>query len=384
MNAVIIGGAGFIGTRTAHHLAAKGHKVTILDILDPQIHGPDIASSEMFQSVSGKIPISVGDARDSTAVHQALEGAEVVYHFAAGTGTGQSMYQVRKYADINVLGAAVLAEELARRPGNIRRVVVSSSRAVYGEGAYLCSEHGRIYPQTRDSHDLEAGRFSPLCPHCNRVLVEAASLETDPSQPSSIYGITKLAQEQIILNVCSALKIPAVAFRYQNVFGPGQSLKNPYTGILSIFSQLLLQNKPINVFEDGLATRDFVYIDDVVEYNVRAGESDLPGTYVCNVGTGMRQTLLDVVGALAHAYKVQPDFRVSGQFRLGDIRHAAADTTELVHRFGSNRFVTFGEGIDAFAAWVQRQEIEGESHSRYTKSLGEMAALGLLRGGLKK
>lgn len=384
MNAVIIGGAGFIGTRTALRLTAKGHNVSILDTLDPQIHGANIASSEMFRSIAGKVPVVIGDARDPAAVHQALEGAEVVCHFAAGTGTGQSMYQVRKYTDINVLGAAVLAEELARRSGQIRRVVVSSSRAVYGEGAYLCSEHGRIFPQTRDSRALEAGRFSPPCPHCGRALAETASLETDPSLPISIYGITKLAQEQIILNVCAALSISAVALRYQNVFGPGQSLKNPYTGILSIFSQLLLQSKQINVFEDGRPTRDFVYIDDVVEFNCRAVEADLTGTHICNLGTGTRQTLLDVVGALADAYMAKPDFRISGQFRLGDIRHAAADTTELVRRFGPHHFVTFREGIAAFAAWVQGQELEEASNARYAKSLEEMAALGLLRGSPRK
>lgn len=383
MKCVIIGGAGFIGTRTALKLAGRGHDVKILDVLDSQIHGTDLAASEMLQSIAGQIPVSAGDVRDSTAVQAALEDAEVIYYFAAGTGTGQSMYQVRKYVDVNVLGAAVLGEELARRREQVRRVIVSSSRAVYGEGAYTCEEHGRVYPASRDPKALEQGRFAPLCSQCGSSLAEAASIESDPVQPVSIYGITKLAQEQVILNLCEALSIPTVALRYQNVYGPGQSLKNPYTGILSIFSQLMLQGQPINVFEDGLPTRDFVYVDDIVEYNCRAGEVELAGVHVCNVGTGERQSLIQVVEALAAAYGCEPVFSVSGQFRVGDIRHAAADTARLFQALGSHRFTTFAEGIAQFAGWVRKQDVERDMQGGYVRSLDEMAATGLLRGGVK-
>jgi len=381
MNCVLIGGAGFIGARTALQLQSRGHTASILDALDPQIHGSDVASSELFRQVAGRVAISVGDVRDPVAVKRALDGAEVVYYLAAGTGTGQSMYQVRKYTEVNVLGAAVLGEELVQRRSQIRRVVVSSSRAVYGEGAYVCPEHGRVFPRTRGLAELDRGVFNPVCPQCRSALVEAASLESDPCQPSSIYGITKLAQEQIILNLCEALDIPAVCLRYQNVYGPGQSLKNPYTGILSIFSQLLLQDQPINVFEDGRPTRDFVYVDDVVEFNCRSAECCLPGSHVCNVGTGRRQSLLDVVSALAVAYGCKPDFRVSGQFRVGDIRHAAADTGLLLRTLGAHEFVAFPEGIRRFSVWVKDQAVERGLNSRYMKSLEEMTTTGLLRGG---
>jgi dTDP-L-rhamnose 4-epimerase len=291
------------------------------------------------------------------------------------------MYQIRRYTETNVLGAAVLAEEIARRRSQIHRVVISSSRAVYGEGCYLCSEHGRVFPRSRNPVDLEAGKFNPHCPICGGSLTETFSKETDNVQPGSIYGITKLAQEQIILNVCEGLGVPAMALRYQNVYGPGQSLKNAYTGILSIFSQLLLQDRPINVFEDGLATRDFVFIDDVTEFNCRAAESLQPGCHVLNVGTGARQTLLDVVLALSAAFQRTPTYSVSGQFRIGDIRHAAADTTRLFETLGKHTFVSFQKGINRFAAWVSTQDIEADANSRYIKSLDEMAGLGILRGG---
>jgi dTDP-L-rhamnose 4-epimerase len=380
---LILGGAGFIGSRTAHRLLEQGCTVRILDSFDPQIHGESLAGSATLKSVWDHAEVQAGDVRDAAAVERALKGIDTVLYFAAGTGTGQSMYQIRQYSDINVTGAAVLAEQLIRLKGQIGRVVISSSRAVYGEGAYRCAEHGRVYPQNRAVAALEAGSFNPVCPRCAGPLVELASEESDPVQPTSIYGITKYAQEQVVLNLCGALGISAVALRYQNVFGPGQSLKNPYTGILSIFSQLLLQNRPINVFEDGLATRDFVFIDDVAEFNVRAVREAVTGCEILNVGTGCRQTLLDVVNALAGAYGRTPEFAVSGQFRVGDIRHAAASQTRLRQVLGEHRFVEFKEGISKFAHWVLAEGTDGALGSSYVRSLSEMTQSGLLKGGKK-
>jgi dTDP-L-rhamnose 4-epimerase len=378
---LILGGAGFIGSRTAHRLLEQGCTVRILDSFDPQIHGDNLANSATLKSVWEHAEIRVGDVRDPSALERALKGIDTVLYFAAGTGTGQSMYQIRQYSDINVTGAAVLAEQLIRLKGEIGRVVISSSRAVYGEGAYRCAEHGRVYPLNRIVTALEAGKFNPVCPRCGCNLSEQPSEESDPIQPSSIYGITKYAQEQVVLNLCGALGIAAVALRYQNVYGPGQSLKNPYTGILSIFSQLLLQNRPINVFEDGLATRDFVYIDDVAEFNLRAVMGTVSGCEILNVGTGCRQTLLDVVNALAKAYARTPDFAISGQFRVGDIRHAAASLTRLHQVLGEHHFVNFQDGISKFAKWVLEEGADGALSHSYDRSLSEMAKAGLLKGG---
>lgn len=380
---LILGGAGFIGSRTAHRLLESGCTVRILDSFDPQIHGESLAGSATLKSVWEHAEVQAGDVRDSSALERALKGIDTVLYFAAGTGTGQSMYQIRQYSDINVTGAAVLAEHLIRLKGQVGRVVISSSRAVYGEGAYRCAEHGRLYLQNRSVAALEAGRFNPVCPRCAAPLVEEASEESDPVQPTSIYGITKYAQEQIVLNLCGALGIAAIALRYQNVYGPGQSLKNPYTGILSIFSQLLLQNRPINVFEDGLATRDFVFIDDVAEFNLRAVREPVVGCEILNVGTGCRQTLLDVVNGLAAAYGRIPEFAVSGQFRVGDIRHAAASQTRLRHVLGEHRFVGFQDGIARFAHWVQAEGTDGALGHSYVRSLSEMSQSGLLKGGKK-
>ncbi|MEI6357772.1 MAG: NAD-dependent epimerase/dehydratase family protein, partial [Verrucomicrobiota bacterium] len=284
------------------------------------------------------------------------------------------------YCDVNVHGAGVFADVLLKHRSRVSRVIVSSSRAVYGEGAYRCAQHGAVFPKTRSVDAMQQGRFEPVCPVCGLVVEAAASSEGDPVQPTSIYGITKYAQEQVVLNLCAAMGITAVALRYQNVFGPGQSLRNPYTGILSIFSQLLLEKRQINVFEDGLATRDFVYIDDVVEFNLRAGLHAVAGGSVLNVGTGKRQTLLDVVAALADAYGREADFNVSGQFRIGDIRHAAADGTKLREVIGGHAFVGFAQGIKAFSGWVQAEETDRALAQGYLRSLTEMSASGLLKG----
>jgi dTDP-L-rhamnose 4-epimerase len=377
---LIIGGAGFIGSGTALRLLADGHQVRILDSFDPQIHGEDLKKSATLRTVWEGAEVQVGDARDPVAVDRALRGIDTVYYFAAGTGTGQSMYQVRQYTDVNVNAAAVLAEQLIQKKGDVRRVVVSSSRAVYGEGAYRCPEHGPVFPKTRSVDAMQKGQFEPVCTVCGLAVEAATSSEGDPVQPTSVYGITKYAQEQVVLNLCAAMGISAVALRYQNVYGPGQSLRNPYTGILSIFSQLLLEKRQINVFEDGLASRDFVFIDDVVECNLRAGLRSIAGGSVLNVGTGMRQTLLDVVAALAKAYGCEADFRVSGQFRIGDIRHAAADGTKLREVLGDHSFTDFEQGIAAFAKWVQGEEIDRALAQSYLRSLNEMSASGLLKG----
>jgi dTDP-L-rhamnose 4-epimerase len=226
---------------------------------------------------------------------------------------------------------------------------------------------------------MQHGQFEPTCCVCGLALSPILSSEDHPVQPTSVYGLTKYAQEQLILNICSAVGIPSVALRYQNVYGPGQSLSNPYTGILSIFSQLILEGSEINVFEDGLATRDFVYIDDVVECNLMAGFAPIQHGSILNVGTSKRQTLIQVVTALSAALKLNPKYKISGQFRVGDIRHAGADCEKLCKILGFHPFVSFSDGIERFAAWVRNQKIGRSVTKNYTRSLSEMSGLGMLK-----
>src|SRR5690606_20496548 len=255
---LITGGAGFIGSNLAFQLVNKGYQVRVMDNLSEQIHG---AHSELLESIIDKVEFIRGDVRKEEDWQQALEGQEILVHLAAETGTGQSMYEVQKYVDVNINGTAIFLDYLVNQKHKIEKVVVASSRAIYGEGKYECREHGVMYPKERKEADLLKGEFEPKCPICNKELILKATDEDSKIHPSSLYGITKQNQEQMVLNICGSIGIPAVAFRYQNVYGPGQSLKNPYTGILSIFSTQMKNGNDLNIFEDGEESRDFVFID---------------------------------------------------------------------------------------------------------------------------
>ncbi len=378
MTILIIGGGGFIGSATAATFAERGHEVTVADIFDPQIHGADYATTPGFQRLESVAKVCVADVRDREAMDRHMADAEAVYFFAAGTGTGQSMYQIHRYCDVNVMGAAMFAELLPLYRDRIRKVVVSSSRAVYGEGAYLCPEHGRVFPSARTADAMRAGIWEPRCPVCAAAVGPLDSLESDGPFPTSIYGTTKLAQEQILLQTCASLGIPLVAFRYQNVYGPGQALRNPYTGILAIFTQLLIRGDEVNVFEDGLATRDFVHVSDIIRCNVRALEIEAAQPLVLNVGSGVRTTLLEVVQSLAAALGVEARFRVTGDFRAGDIRHACADLAALNGQLGPQDFIPLTDGVRELVQWVREQSRDGLAGDAYRQSLDEMRRAGLL------
>lgn len=308
-------------------------------------------------------------------LRRALDGATAVVHLAAETGTGQSMYEIDRYVDVNVGGTAKLLDPRANTAHTVRRVVVASSRSVYGEGSYRTEDGRIVYPPHRSEADLAAGDFDVH-------LDGEGALETVPTaedallHPSSVYGITKHMQESLVMTVAPTIDLEAVTLRYQNVYSPGQSLSNPYTRILSIFSALIRQGKEINVFEDGLESRDFVYIDDVVESTYLATTSRRAAGGVFNVGAGASITVLDVIEALFDAYGTRVPTRISGNYRLGDIRHNVADMTRLREVLGFTPSVSFAEGVRAFAAWVLTEPAQSDA---YQRSLDEMAARNLLK-----
>ncbi len=376
---LLIGGAGFIGSRTALRLLAAGHEPVVLDSFEPQIHGSEPAASPTCRELFGAVEIRHGDTRDLKALQAALSGVEVVYYFPAGTGTGQSMYQVEKYCDINVRGAGVFAEAMMGFRECLQRVIISSSRAVYGEGAATCPEHARVFPKPRSVEAMASGNFETSCPQCGGPIQPEPSLEDDPFLPLSIYGITKLAQERVIATSAAGAGIACLALRYQNVYGPGQSLKNPYTGILGIFTQLAMEGRDIDLFEDAGPTRDFIHIDDVVEYNFRALGCTVPDTLELNVGSGVRSTLRDLAEAVAAGLAKENRSHVSGKFRLGDIRHALADLGKLHAQLGPHRGLSLRDGVKTFTDWVQLQGSGDAGCERFLRSLEEMQAAGLLR-----
>lgn len=373
---LITGGAGFIGSRLARRLVAAGQTVTVLDALIPQVHGADPAeSSPLLRSLDGIADVIRGTVTDSDDLRKALTGATVVVHLAAETGTGQSMYEIDRYVEANVGGTAKLLDLLANEPHTVKRIVVASSRSIYGEGAYATKDGRVVYPPHRADTTMSMGDF--------RVVdADGEELQLIPTDedaklhPSSVYGITKQMQESLIMTVGPTIGVEPVALRYQNVFGPGQSLKNPYTGILSIFSTLIRQGKEINIFEDGLESRDFVYIDDVVEATYLAVTHPRAAEGVFNVGSGVATTVNDVVAALFDAFGTEVPTRVSGNYRLGDIRHNVADNSRLRDVLGFTPVTSFEEGVQRFVEWVLTEPVEGDT---YQRSLDEMASRNLLK-----
>jgi dTDP-L-rhamnose 4-epimerase len=375
-NILITGGAGFIGSNLALKLIEKGHKITVLDNLSKQIHGEKPQdTSPLYTSIKDKVTFIEGTVTSRSDWEKALQNQNVVVHFAAETGTGQSMYCIEKYTQVNIQGTAIMLDILANNENSVEKIVIASSRSIYGEGKYKHPKLGIVYPTHRKENDMLTGNFE-LTFSDQEELELLATDEDSKIHPSSVYGITKQNQEQMIMTVCPTIGIAPVGFRYQNVYGPGQSLSNPYTGILSIFSTQIRNNNPIQIFEDGKETRDFVFIDDVVEATILGIEKEEANGHVFNVGTGVATDVLEVANSLIKAYEIDVPVTITGRFRLGDIRHNFADLTKIKERLGFEPKVYFEEGINKFSKWVLSQEIQED---KLGVSLDEMKKKGLLK-----
>ena len=375
-NILITGGAGFIGSNLALKLIDRGYNITILDNLSKQIHGdnPEI-TSPLYKSIKDKVVFIEGTVTSKKDWKRALRNQNIIVHFAAETGTGQSMYCIEKYTEVNIQGTAIMLDILANNENSVEKIVIASSRSIYGEGKYKHPDLGIVYPSHRKETDMLAGNFE-LTYSDDKMLDLLATDEDSKIHPSSVYGITKQNQEQMIMTVCPTLGIAPVGFRYQNVYGPGQSLSNPYTGILSIFSTQIRNNNPIQIFEDGKETRDFVFIDDVVSATILGIEKEEANGHVFNVGTGVATDVLEVANSLLKAYKINVPVTITGKFRLGDIRHNYADLTKIKEYLGFEPTVFFKEGIEKFSTWVLKQEIQED---KLSISLEEMKKKGLLK-----
>ncbi len=311
-------------------------------------------------------------------LERALPNAQCIIHLAAETGTGQSMYEVARYGRTNLTGTTLLCDLLVRGAAKkLERLVVASSRAIYGEGAYRCPDHAVVYPLPRSVPEKVKGLFEPLCPDCGGECSSIPTPESAPFQPSSFYGLTKQVQEQTVLMFGQVLGIPSLALRYQNVFGPGQSLQNPYTGILAIFSNLARQGRTIRIFEDGQESRDFVYIDDVVTATSACVSLPLEGCHALNIGSGKRTSVLEVAEAVNTFHGGASEIAITGDFREGDIRHGLADLTKSEAIIQYRPQWSFCEGLQHFLEWAMGTDPE---ESGYERSMAEMKERGLLHG----
>ena len=365
MKTLITGGLGFIGCHLGAALVLQGHGVTLLDNLSAQIHG-DIPQP----AVPDGCAVVRLDVRDLAERSELLEGVDVVYHLAAETGTAQSMYQMRHYVAVNELGTAALLEAIAkcqRRPG---RVVLSSSRSVYGEGAYRNAGDAQtvLQPQPRTRAQLATGQWDHTDAQ-GRPLQAMATPESLLPAPGSVYAATKAAQEMLLSSASDALGLRSTVLRFQNVYGQGQSLRNPYTGIISIFYNRARQGLDIPVYEDGHESRDFVHVDDVVRALLRVIDTELPPGAVINVGAGVPTSVLELSRTLIDAAGFTVPVRVTGQYRVGDIRHCYADLGRLKGLLGLEPEVSLAAGLRRFCAWAATQPVHVDRLDAATEEL---------------
>jgi dTDP-L-rhamnose 4-epimerase len=335
-------------------LVAEGHRVRVLDSLDPQVHG---VNADWPAHANRKAEYVRGDVRDRAAVGAALDGIEMLYHQAAAVGVAQSMYEIEAYVSANSLGAGVVLQEVVSRKDQIKRMVVASSMSIYGEGAYVDADGKPAAPGLRPDAQLEKHEWE-LRDESGRALRPLGTPETKPVLPTSVYAVTKRDHEELFLAVGNAYRIPTVALRYFNVYGSRQALSNPYTGVAAIFSSRLLNRKPPLVTEDGLQSRDFVHVSDIVRANVLALRCEAAGGRVCNVGTGRPTTIRRIAELLAERLGLEIRPEVTGRFRAGDIRHCFADPTHARRTLGFEAKVRLEDGIDEVIAFVRSQTAE--------------------------
>lgn len=376
-NVLITGGAGFIGSEIVKQLHATGEwNITVLDSMTEQIHGKDWKNSYLLKQIEDKCTFVKGSVTDIDVLLPMIRESEYIIHLAAETGTGQSMYQINQYNETNVMGTSNILQAISSlgKNSNVKKIVLSSSRSVYGEGKYECDECGVVYPNSRTREKMLDGDFNMYCPNCGKKLKLAKTTEDSAIKPASLYAFTKYTQEMMLHTMCPALGVNYTIFRFQNVYGVGQSLKNPYTGILSIFSSLMLENKPINVFEDGLESRDFINVVDIARGVIDSLDNDKSNGETINLGSGVGTTVNQITEILKKAYKSESVINITGDFRLGDIAHNVADISKAEEILAFKVTVGLEEGLTQFCNWVQGEE---RDNSGYERSLSEMEKAGM-------
>ncbi len=376
MRILVTGGAGFIGSNLTYELLKNNHEVTILDNFLNKIHG---SNKNLHSDLKSKVRLIKGDVTDKKTLFDALRNQQAVIHLAAETGTGQSMYEISNYTKVNVLGTSLICDFIINEKNTLETVVVASSRSIYGEGKYKSNKHGIVYPKSRTYKNIFTS-FEVKCPISNEYNLKLMATDEDSKiQPSSFYGITKQVQEQMISLACNLKNINSFSLRYQNVYGPGQSLNNPYTGILSIFTRLALKNEEINIFEDGKESRDFVYIDDVVNATYKCLLSNKKGQFILNIGSGIPTSVLEVANKIVLHLNSDSKINVSGVFREGDIRHNYADLNNVKSVLNFNPKWSFHDGIKIFLDWVLSQNSIPKDNLDFKKSINELKLKGFLK-----
>ena len=344
--ALVTGGAGLIGSHLVDLLHGEGWRVRILDNLEPNTHREGKPAW-----VNGAAEFVEGDIRDRACVAAALDGVDVVFHQAA---YGGYMPDISKYVGVNSFGTAQLLEVIRDENLPVKKIVVASSQAVYSEGAGVCREHGLVFPPVRPVEQLRRGDFSVHCPHCDRAIAPAPTPECAPIGGETVYAITKVDQERLVLTWGRQTGVPTVALRYSCTYGPRQSIFNPYTGVIAIFCTRLLNGQPPVLYEDGEQTRDFSFVEDIARANLLAATTDKLDGLAANVGSGEATSIREIARLVSDALNVPIEAVAHGEFRPGEMRHLLSDTTRL-RAAGYAPQISLADGINRYIEWIGRQ-----------------------------
>ncbi len=366
---LITGGAGFVGSHLADGLLQAGHRVRVLDDLTPQVHkdGPPTY-------LSPDVELMVADVRDANRLRDALDGVDVIYHFAATVGVGQSMYEIARYMSVNTQGTAELLQAMLDAKMSPEKLIVASSMSIYGEGKYECADCARVAtPPVRPTSQLRAGRWDLTCGFCGGLLKPVPTSETKPSEINSVYALSKRDQEELCLIFGRTYDVPVTALRFFNIYGTRQALSNPYTGVAAIFASRLINGQAPLVFEDGDQMRDFVSVHDIVRANMLAMQCPESNGEVINVGSGVPITINEIATILAASLGVTVDPVITQKYRAGDIRHCFADISKARRLLGYEPEITHETGFRELALWLKDQE----AHDGAETMLRELSTFGL-------
>jgi len=349
---LVTGGAGFIGSHTVDLLIERGYHATVLDCLEPQVHGKERRFPDYIKK---NVVFVYGNVLDCELLNKAIREVDAIIHLAAMVGVGQSMYQMERYIDVNTRGTANLLDILVNTENNVKKLVVASSMSIYGEGNYCCEKCStNLYPTLRSDAQLEKKQWDHYCPICGSALTPLPTDEEKPLLSASIYAMTKRHQEEMCLLIGKTYGIPTVALRYFNVYGSRQALSNPYTGCTAIFSSRILNNKPPYILEDGNQTRDFIHVKDIAKANVNALERNNADCKAVNIGTGKPIAIKDLAKTLIKLYS-KSNFQpyISNQYRKGDIRHCYADIKRARKLLNFEPSISLEDGLTELAGWAK-------------------------------
>ena len=353
MKVLVTGGGGFIGSHTVDMLIEKGFDVRILDKFEEQVHG-----TKKPDYINPKAELMQGDIDNKDTWKKALQDVQGVIHLAAMVGMGQSMYQPIRYMHVNSVGTAAMYETIVENPEikkNIESIVGASSKSIYGEGSYICKEHGKVNPMPRSTEQLEKSDWEAHCPVCDNTVEPTAITEDKPAQNLAAYSLSKYDTERLVIMFGETLGITSSAMRFFNVYGPRQSLSNPYTGVAAIFMSRVKNNNPPIIYEDGKQIRDFIYVEDIARANVMAFEK-AKKTDMYNVGTGKTTSIMDIAKTIIELKDAKLEPEATGKFRAGDNRHDYSDISKIKKAIGFEPKWDIKQGMEKLIEWSEGQE----------------------------